>query len=92
MCKTILQVKLTPNSTKNAVLGWEDGADGEKVLKCCVTAAPEKGKANNALISLLATHYGIPKRRLSLLHGEKSRIKIIEIQDIEGISNIAFKR
>ncbi|MCB1720366.1 MAG: DUF167 domain-containing protein [Rhodospirillales bacterium] len=92
MCSTIIQVKLSPNSAKNAVLGWEDGADGGKVLKCCVTAAPEKGKANKALISLLATHYGIPKGRFSLLRGGKLRIKVIEIQGIECISNIVFKR
>jgi len=44
------------------------------------------------LISLLATHYGIPKGRFSLLRGGKLRIKVIEIQGIECISNIVFKR
>jgi hypothetical protein len=66
------KVKLAPSAKKNAVQGWE----GE-LLKCSVTAAPEKGKANKALIVLLSKYYRIPKTAFSIVQGETERLKTI---------------
>ncbi|MCC7304845.1 MAG: DUF167 domain-containing protein [Alphaproteobacteria bacterium] len=78
----ILTVKLTPKAKRNAITGWMEGPDGQKILKVSVTAVPEKGKANKALIELLAEHYKIPKSSISLLRGETERLKTLVIPDV----------
>lgn len=80
---TTLIVKLTPKASKNEIKGWSEGANGEKILKCSVTAAPEKGKANKALIALLAKHYGVPKTCITIKRGETDKIKTVEIQGVK---------
>ncbi|HEX8047244.1 DUF167 domain-containing protein [Rhizobium sp.] len=74
-----LSVRLTPNGGRDAVDGIETGADGEAYLKARVSAAPEKGKANKALIALLAKSLSIPKSSLSLISGDTARKKILRI-------------
>jgi uncharacterized protein YggU (UPF0235/DUF167 family) len=56
-------VRLTPKARRTAFLGWSEDAEGRRVLKASVTAAPEKGKANAALIALLAGHWRHPEKR-----------------------------
>ncbi|WP_375793552.1 DUF167 family protein [Chlamydia sp. 12-01] len=65
-----LEVKVTPKSKENKIVGFE----GE-VLKIRVTEAPEKGKANEAVIALLAKALSLPKRDVTLISGETSRKK-----------------
>ncbi len=79
MSKQLLRVKLTPKASKNAILGWTEDENGEKLLKASVTAVPEKGKANKALISLLAKHWKIPKSAIEIVRGETDRLKTLEI-------------
>lgn len=78
-----ITVKLTPGAKKNEVAGWETDAAGERFLRACVTAAPEKGKANAALIKLLAKHWGVPKSAIKLVRGETSRLKILEVENFD---------
>lgn len=75
-----ITVKLTPGAKKNEVAGWETDAAGERFLRACVTAAPEKGKANAALLKLLSKHWGIPKSAIEIVRGETSRVKVLEIE------------
>ena len=75
-------MKLTPGARKNEVTGWEIDAAGARVLRVSVTAAPEKGKANAALIKLLAKHWGIPKSAIEIVRGETTRVKVIEVQGL----------
>jgi uncharacterized protein (TIGR00251 family) len=70
----MLQVRLTPKSSSDEVSGVEETASG-LALKARVRAVPDKGKANDALIKLLAGWLGWPQSRLSLASGGKSRIK-----------------
>ncbi len=82
MCElTKITVKLTPKASKNEVQGWIKGPDGEKILKCRVTAVPEKGKANKALIALPAKHWKIPKSDIRMIRGETDRIKTLEVRE-----------
>jgi hypothetical protein len=60
------------------VLGWL----GDK-LKVGVSAPPEKGKANKAVEQLLAKQLGIPKRDVSIVAGQTSSSKIIEIRHLD---------
>lgn len=81
---TIITIKLTPAAKKNEIKGWETNAAGETYLRASVTAAPEKGKANEALIKLLSKTYGIPKSNITIIHGETSRLKIMDIDNIHA--------
>lgn len=70
----ILQVKVQPKAKKDEIIGLEGQA-----LKVRVKAPPEKGKANEACIKLLAKFFGIPKSQLKLLRGETSRQKVVSV-------------
>ncbi len=80
-----ITVKLTPGAKKNEVAGWDIGAAGERFLRVSVTAAPEKGKANAALIKLLAKHWGIPKSAIEIVRGETNRLKVIEVEGVDEV-------
>ena len=61
-----------------------DGERPDVKIIVRVTAAPESGKANDAVVSLLAKRLGVPKRSVQIVRGHKSRDKRIRI---EGISS-----
>ncbi|MEZ2129878.1 MULTISPECIES: DUF167 domain-containing protein [unclassified Sinorhizobium] len=82
-----LSMRLTPNGGRDAFDGVESGADGEVYLKARVTAVPEKGKANKALVALVAKSLSVAKSSVSLISGETARKKILRIDgDPEDIS------
>lgn len=70
MDQFILEVKVAPKAKQDAVVGFEGEA-----LKVRVTEAPDKGKANEAVIALLAETLSLPKRDIVLVSGDKSRRK-----------------
>ena len=72
----ILYVHVKAGAHKSAVLGTENNA-----LKVSVRAVREKGKANSALIELLAAHFGIAKSRIEIEAGTTSKIKRILLRD-----------
>ncbi|MBY5353196.1 DUF167 domain-containing protein [Rhizobium leguminosarum] len=74
-----LAVRLTPNGGRDAVDGIEVDGKGEAFLKARVTSVPEKGKANKALILLIAKSLRISKSSISLVSGETARKKILRI-------------
>jgi uncharacterized protein (TIGR00251 family) len=71
----IIQVKITPNSSENRVISEENG-----VLKVKVSAPAEDGKANKALIEVLAAHFKLPKRCIIIKSGMTSRLKQVIIE------------
>ena len=77
--KQTITVKLTPGAKQNKVIGWEEDLFGNRTLKVQVTTIPKKGKANKALIALLSKHWKVPKSSITIIRGETSRIKILEI-------------
>ena len=74
-----LQLRLTPKGGRDAVEGWAIGADGKLYLKARVRAVPEDGKANAALIELLAKTLSVPKSAVRIAAGGSARMKRIEI-------------
>lgn len=66
----ILAVKVIPQAGKEQIVGEENGE-----LKIKVTAPPEKGEANRAVVRLLAKQLQLPQRDIVLLSGEHSRHK-----------------
>lgn len=74
-----LRVKVVPGASQSEVSGWLGDT-----LKIRVTAQPEKGKANVAVVLVLATSLGLPEKSVSVLSGKTSQHKVVEIQ---GLSN-----
>ena len=74
-----IAVRLTPRARADRLDGVGQLADGASVLKVSVTAPPAEGRANEALLRLLAKEWGVPRRNLSLVGGGKSRNKLVHI-------------
>lgn len=68
-----IDVKVIPNARKERVV--DDGG----FFKVYVTAPALDGKANKALIELLAGHFKVKKGNVMVIRGEKSREKVVEI-------------
>jgi uncharacterized protein (TIGR00251 family) len=66
----ILPVRAQPGARRNEIRGEQDG-----MLKVCVTQAPEKGKANKALIEVLSKTLGLRRSQIELFSGETSSSK-----------------
>jgi uncharacterized protein (TIGR00251 family) len=73
----LLAVRVTPKSSRDQVTGLHTGADGAVSLAVKVTAPPDKGKANKAVIAVLAQAAGVPKSAFSLVSGETDRHKTV---------------
>lgn len=72
-------LRVTPKSSRDSVEGWVCGADGDRLLKVRVAAAPQDGKANAALIALLAKTFAVRRDAVSILGGASARIKRVQI-------------
>lgn len=75
----VLHVRLTPKGGRDAIDGIETLSDGKLVLKARVRAVPEDGKANDALITLIAKTFGVSASHVTLEAGATSRIKTLKI-------------
>lgn len=69
-----LSLRVSPGARTESILEAADGT-----LRLRVTAPPEKGKANAAVLKLLARALGVPKSRLRLLRGQGARDKVVVI-------------
>jgi uncharacterized protein YggU (UPF0235/DUF167 family) len=67
----VISVRVKPGSRKGPLI--EIGDDG--TLTIYVQERAVDGKANDAVIKLLAAHLGVPKSRLELISGATSRVK-----------------
>lgn len=72
-----LRLRVTPKAAREGIAGLRPQADGGARLAVKVRAAPERGRANAAVIALLARGLGLPKNALSLLAGESERDKTL---------------
>jgi uncharacterized protein (TIGR00251 family) len=75
-----VRLKVTPKAKRNQIGGLLDEPDGGKALKASVTTAPEDGKANDAVIALLAREWGVAKSAISVVSGATDRRKLMEIR------------
>ena len=70
-----IYAKVTPRSAKNEIIKISEGE-----YKIKVTALPEKGRANEAVVAALAEYFGVPKSSVSIVGGRSAKIKIIDIE------------
>ena len=74
---TILPVRAHPGARRNEIRGEQDG-----MLKVSVTQAPEKGKANKALIAVLSKALSLKKSQIELLSGATSPQKRFLVREV----------
>jgi uncharacterized protein len=84
----LIDVYAQPGGRRTEILGVHDGA-----LKIRVNAPPVDGKANAMLIEFIAVQCQVPKRSLTLVSGDSSRRKVIQIMggDMAEIQKQLFK-
>ena len=78
MPRCTLELKTIPNAPRNEIVGWLGGA-----LKVKVHAPAVEGKANDELIEFLAEKLGVHRRSVTLLRGDKSRQKVVQIDGLD---------
>jgi uncharacterized protein (TIGR00251 family) len=74
------RLRVQPRARRNHVGGLAAEADGGAALKVAVTAPPEDGKANAAVVALLAEAWKLPKSSLTVVAGVAARRKTIHLQ------------
>jgi uncharacterized protein len=74
-----LRVRLQPRARRDEIAGERDGA-----VVVRVTAPPVDGRANAALVRLIAKRAGVAKRRVEVVRGERARDKLIRVEGIGG--------
>jgi uncharacterized protein (TIGR00251 family) len=78
-----IDVRLTPRAAREQIA---PGADGAYLVR--VTAPPVDGRANDALRRLIARRAGVAPSRVTLVRGERSREKVV---DVEGIDEATLR-
>ncbi len=71
-------VQVRPGAKREGIAGEIDGA-----VKLEVTAPPHEGKANAAVIKLIAASLGVAKSKVEIVSGEKSKKKRIKVEGVE---------
>ena len=81
--RTRLSVRVTPQASRNLIEGWTEGG----ALRVRVTPAPTDGKANAAVIAVVAKALGLAPSSITLVSGAASRTKLLAIDgmSIEAI-------
>ncbi|MGW8369694.1 MAG: DUF167 domain-containing protein [Gammaproteobacteria bacterium] len=72
-----LKVKVVPGASTTAIVGWLGDT-----LKLRVTAPPEKGQANKAVIGLIASSLGVSERGVRIVAGHTSARKTLEVEGL----------
>jgi uncharacterized protein len=73
-----LSLKVVPGSSRDEVVGWLGDS-----LKVKAKAPPEKGRANDAVVALLADRLGIDPSSIAVLSGHGSPAKVVAIDGID---------
>lgn len=80
----VLAVYVQPGARRDALVGPHGDA-----LKVRVAAPPEDGRANKAVVALLAATLGVPARSVSVIAGEHSRSKRVRIEGVDAAALVA---
>lgn len=83
----ILQIRVTPNASKNEIMGWEGD-----ILRIRIKGIPEKGQVNQELIAFLARELKIAKSAILLLSGHTSRLKRLQLEGDASLLKILSHR
>ena len=73
-----LSVHVQSGARGTTIVGWVDDVLGVRIV-----APPVEGKANEALIALLAKVLGVPKSSMRIQHGGSGRQKLVQVDELE---------
>ncbi len=76
-----INLRVIPRAKRDAIEGFS-----ANVLRVRVTAAPQDGKANQAVVKLLARHLRLSRSSVVITSGAKSRDKVVEIFGLDEAS------
>ena len=79
MNSVVLSVRVTPRASRAGLAGTRDD-----VILVRLTAPPVEGAANAELIELLADLLDVPKRNVTILAGERGRLKRVRIDGVDA--------
>lgn len=71
-----LQIRVKPNARASTLEPAEDG-----VWSAQLKSPPVEGKANAELIALVARHFGVPKRSVTIRSGAAARLKLVAVAE-----------
>ena len=74
-----LKVRVQPNASRDQVVGYV-----EDTLRLQVAVPPQGGKANAAVVSLLAKALGVTKSRVQIVRGHASREKLVVVESLSA--------
>lgn len=77
MSEARLNVRVQPGSGQDKIVGFVDG-----MLRVKVAAPPVQGKANQALVALLAETLGVRKGQVSIVRGQASKQKVVAVEGL----------
>lgn len=77
-----LTIRLTPRASRDEVIGFAAASNGAELLRVRVTAPPVDGRANEALIRLLADVLDVSRGDVRLVAGQSSREKMVAIDGL----------
>ncbi len=87
----LVRIKLTPKASSNSIDDLFQDENGVFWLKAKVTAVPENGKANKALVNLLSKIWKIPKSNFLFVAGELDRYKILSLKQVDSLDEFKNK-
>jgi uncharacterized protein (TIGR00251 family) len=79
----VMPVRVQPRASRNEVVGWHGAT-----LRVRVTAPPTEGRANLAVIALLAEALGVPRSSIALVKGAASRDKLVRVVGRHSLEEI----
>ena len=88
----LLSVRLTPKASRARIGGHFTDSQGQNWLQASVTAPLDKGKANAALIALLAATLKRPVSSIFLETGDVSRLKRLRLKDCTPAAEILLQQ
>lgn len=79
-----LHLHVSPGASRTRVEGWRTDPDGTQRLRIRVAAPPDKGKANKAVVKLLADRLNVAPKDIEVVRGATSRAKTVQIAGTEA--------
>ena len=74
-----IRVRLSPRAAREQIAAAPDGTYAARV-----NAPPVDGRANDALCRLIAARAGIARSRVSVVRGEKARVKVVRVEGLDA--------
>jgi len=88
----MITVRLRPCASANRIDGIQNFPDGSVSLVVRVTAAPEKGRANQALVKHLAKAWRVSQSCVSIVAGAKERTKTLPLEGDAAAGMLMLRR